>query len=69
MLVTISEVMKMLGISKSTFYRLRKQDGFPACRHDYKNKNVDCFKRKTIRIVYVKEEIEKWKALNSIKQD
>lgn len=66
MLITIPQAMKILGISKSAFYRLREQDGFPAFIHDYVNKHVDCFKRKTVVTKYRKEEIEEWK--NSIKE-
>ena len=63
-LLGLEQVAEILGISDGALYRLRKKEGFPKGRYAYNKKRMHM-----PRVVFKKEEIMEWKALNSIKQN
>ena len=65
--LTIREVIEMLGVSHSRFYKvIRIKPDFPEVRTNYYNKHIDVFRRHTNPKVYVKAEIEEWLKNNDI---
>lgn len=55
-LITLQEVEKILGISKSALYRLRQREDFPKGKYAYNKQRMHM-----PRVMFNKTEIEEWK--------